>query len=110
MGGCSLVPGSGTAGSFCRGAPKICSTLAMLMPRAGSEGPPISGAGTAAVLAVAAGVASAAGAAVVAAPAAGAGVPLAASEAPAVVSAGASVLDAFIGMLAAGELAEVAAA
>src|SRR5574337_1173139 len=63
MGGCSLVPGSGTAGNFCSGAPKICSTLAMLMPRTGRFGPDISLAGVAAVLAVGAAVVLAAAAA-----------------------------------------------
>ena len=67
-----MVPGSGTAGSFCKGAPKMCSTFAMLMPRTGRFGPDISPAVVAAVVAV------------------GAGVLLAASAA----------LEAFIGMLA----------
>lgn len=117
-----MVPGSGTAGSFCNGAPKMCSTFAMLMPRTGRLGPDISlvgaadavfavgaarlavvaaaaAVGGAAVLAVGAGAALAAGAAVVAATLVGADA--------AVIAEGAGV---FAGMLLATGATEVAAA
>ena len=54
-----MVPGSGTAGSFSWGAPKICSTFAILMPRLGREGPDIACAGMTAL--VVAGAVDAAG-------------------------------------------------
>ena len=45
-----MLPGSGTAGSFSWGVPKICSTFAMFMPRVGREGPDLAGAGMAALV------------------------------------------------------------
>lgn len=93
-----MVPGSGTAGSFCKGAPKMCSTFAMLMPRTGRFGPDISPAVVAAVVPVGASVLLAASAALEAfigmLVAAGADAVCAVGAGMAAVAAGAAALSA----------------